>query len=222
MNRIYSVPADSRIQSLTAWCCVGGQQPADVFVHVCLWQTAGICQPSDEWSHTKPCGWATRRSSPTVWVSPAFGQIWMLNWGFFPTTRLGLLLYGSSFKALKLQHIQNSAAHPLLWSHYLMLCWLPVTQHIHFIVLLLTHKVLHNRQPPLLWCQPPVSSTTQDPAPHLVTEPSPLLLPHSGIVSPNTPVTIQTYPHSNHISKHTFLGLRLMSDQYPVMLILCF
>lgn len=58
----------------------------------------------------------------------------------------------------------------------------------------------------LIWCQPLVS-TTQNHSPDLSMEPSPFLLPPSGTLSLNTSLSVHTYWHSNHISKHAFLQL---------------
>ncbi|XP_061765110.1 uncharacterized protein LOC133558054 [Nerophis ophidion] len=66
------------------------------------------------------------------------------------------ILYGSSCKILnKLQYIQNSAArlltHTTSREHITpvlqKLHWLPVPHRIHFKILLLTHKSLHNQAP---------------------------------------------------------------------------
>ncbi|XP_072770959.1 uncharacterized protein [Nerophis lumbriciformis] len=64
------------------------------------------------------------------------------------------ILYGSSSKIL-IQNIQNSAARLLTHAHsgehitpvLQKLHWLPVPHRIHFKILLLTHKALHNQAP---------------------------------------------------------------------------
>nr|XP_061793787.1 uncharacterized protein LOC133585393 [Nerophis lumbriciformis] len=77
----------------------------------------------------------------------------------FITSRLDYcnsILYGSSCKILnKFQYIQNSAARLLTHTRsrehitpvLQKLHWLPVPHRIHFKILLLTHKALHNQAP---------------------------------------------------------------------------
>lgn len=57
MDSVFGV---SRVVSLTAWHCVGVQQPAVcVRESVSLRQTAGMCQPGDEWSRCCRALWTS-------------------------------------------------------------------------------------------------------------------------------------------------------------------
>lgn len=96
----------------------------------------------------------------------------------------------------------------------------PPPQHIHFKLLLLTHKANTTRpHPTSLTCctltprpAAPVTKTTQHKT--WVAVPSPPLPPPSGTHPEPTSVTVRTCHHSNHYLNHIYSGLLFMFLNY--------